>query len=728
MSETSSKPSDLAARLTRGLTPAPTAASDADERDDDFDLDAEDGEEGAGGENGAGDDDSEEDEVEDEIVETRVAPTVISRKKRKKERAVANANKSKGEPRERTHDEIPRDEILALMSRNYTEVRLEIKRQAPNGTWANIRAGIICPPAALFDLQPAVEELAGGGTFVFDVTDSNTRAKLCPRWREHYDGMPKPPPKGYTIAWDEAGNRMRVVAQEGSISIYDAQPGYGSNFQQNGQAWMGAMGMPGVPNFQQALTAVPGQPMTGSVPGMPPVYEAMQQGPQPQYNGQGQMLAPPPELVPPWLKGFSPAVQWNHIMTERREKAVAMAPNDAGPWVHHEIRQSGDLKANLAAANTRIEAMQRSFDEKLEAIRQQSVVELERAKEEKARAEREAERAHHAAEMKALETRMAALAERKPAVDLPAIAMALAPFAPVAAAWLTSGNETRKVERESETRLLTTMFTANASKKEAGLTEMVTAVAPIVAPFLLKMLEMRGPQAQAEVHAIEHEQRMMQLKMFADMIQATSPEPEPAWKGIIDGVMGMFATTMQQRQLLAGNAPRVMGPGAAPPAPTQQQSPVDKVLADMRMQDAEAAADVELVFQRLPQAMGFHTHEWLVILFNLHARNDLSELVPMLCDHLVHCAGYGLLPQPLAEVFDKPQETLETVLGMLPIAKKDPDYIRQVITQAAQALADVEREEEEPEDDADEAALASTAVITPAPNKSGGLLTSAMIE
>lgn len=713
MSETSSKPSELAERLTRiteadretdtstkaRKPPLPEPSADTRETDDSELID----------EDPTDDDEGSDEEAEDERDEDQTVRR--TRRGKKKGHAVANANK-KSEPREKipTHEEIPRDEILQIAA-HYSEIRLDIKRQAPNGTWSNIRQAIICPPAALFDLQGAVEALAGGGTFVYIVADPNTKQQLVPRWKEHYDISPKQPAKGWTLAWDPERQVLAPGPYEGSITLPDAAPTVMA-----GAASYGG-GFPGHP-FQAALTAPPGAGLPplprGAQAGAPAVYQAMLEGPQPTYDALGRMLPPPENLIPPWLRGWQPEVQWNHVFEERKAKVLSGQGSLDNPWVHHEIRQSGDLKAQLAAQQAANNALRRELDEKLAQINERAQQEIERAREEKVRMEKELERARHEAELKELR---ALIETRRSGFNMAEMASALAPFAPAIVAWMTSGNETRKAERESEVKLLTTMLTADKGKKDTGLAETLTALAPLVVPVVVKMLETRGPQATAEVLQIEHEQRMMLTKMIVDMVQQMAPEPEPAWKQLVDALIQGIGGTLAQRQLVASTSPRAIGSGS--PQQTQQpaQDPTVAVLQRMREEDPDAANDVQMVFSRLPQDMGFHTHEWLVLLFNLHARNDPEELVPHLFDHLQHCQAYNLLPTPLAEVFTKPTETLQTVFGVLPIAQKDRAYVEQVIQMLAQMIEDNPLDEDEDEPEVAQATVIKGSVVTPPPTK-----------
>lgn len=664
-----------------------------DDDDDDDDLIDED----------PSDEDEEADAPEERVVE-QLAPTVVRRTSASKVKARATRRaaereqqqieektmarkRNSTEPANKTLSEIPREEILGLEVAGHNQVRLDIKRQLPNGQWGSVKGNIILPPRALFDLEPVVRELAGGSTYVFDVTDMNTRAPVIPRWREIYDGRPHEAPKDRTIAWSEHNGRLEIVSQGASMGFYDP-----------------------VPNAQSAVSPIQAA-LTGGIPAQVP--PALAQGPQPQYDQRGQLIAPPPSTVPSWMHHYPPTVQWQHVMDQRMQTLEsqqrgggAAAGGGAMQWVHHEIREQGELKSRVASLSTELAATQHAMQEKIEALQREAQARIEEANRERVRAEKELERTRSDAQYAELKAQMAAMtaAPRGPSIDWAAL---VAGVAPLVVAWVNSGNETQRAERAEQTKLiLASMTRKEPEPKPTFSPEMVTAIAGLGVPLLTKWMESSGPQASAELMQLEHEQRMMHLKMVADMMVSSMPEPPPIWQPIVEQMINMVGSAgmaLANKQL--PRTPQGLPSGAPTQAPTQAPASTAQsdMIAQMQESDPEAAADVQNIFARLPPGLGFHTHEWMVILFNVHSRLEVDELTEIMVAHLSNCARFGMMPTPLHNVFEEPEAALRVVLTPLPIHAKDPEYVDALIDALSAAIRELEVEEED------------GAVVTPPP-------------
>lgn len=605
----------------------------------------------------------DEEDVEDEP-EPEPAPKRKPKTKTKKG-ARTVATKKRASP-SKTLDEIPRQELLSLQEKGHTHVKLVIKRQNPGGTWSTIRTVNDVPITGLFDLRGPVTAMSGGGKFVYTVLSSQTREQIAPRWSEIYDGRQRETPEHLDFVWDEALGNLKIVPKSASYGIVD------SPFQTQA-------GVPGVATQGMA----PPQPGVRGPLQTHPLYQtALASGPQPQIDPRtGRAVAPPPPgLLPTWMHGYSADAQWAHVLEKRIEQLESEGANAqkygggmASPWVHHEIRQSGEHKAELSAVRTQLHAVQQQTQEKIETLRREYEQSLEREKEARVRAEKDLERERADAKLEVLRQQIEG---RKSNVDYAAL---LAAGAPILSALITSRTESQKLEKSSFLELL-----ATTNKKDPSpLTnpEFITAIATVAVPLITKVLESNGPQAQAEVMQLEHEQRMMHLKMMADMIASSVPDESP-WKQVLDQAIGMFGTVMANRQLAAPQQPRGLPSGQ----PTQQTNPLVALIQEMKRSEPEAGADVEQIFARVPPALGFHTVEWAHVMYNIHTRLEVSEMATIIVDRVIECDRYGMLPQPLAQVFEQPEQCFRTVLSPLPINAKDSEYVDNLIAGVLQEM------------------------------------------
>lgn len=639
----------------------------------------------------AEDEDEDEDSgEEDEDDETEDDPAPAPRRRKRGPVAV----KKKGTTPTKTWDEIPRDLVLELQARGVDQISLEVRRQLPTGQWANIRGGIKCPLFALFELQHPVTLLAGGGTFVFTVSDPISRAQILPRWREQYDGQPKVPPSELTLAYNQETGHIELFSRDGSTSsstVYAGNP--------SAQGW----GLPGVtpPSVQQQLVA----PLPAQLDPQNPLYQqALMIGPSPQFQA-GRLLPPPSGLLPPWLQTYSPDVQWKHVLEERmrgletkQQQQGGDGDGMMGQWVATEMRRGGDLQAEVTGLRTQLALIESRHAEKLEHEKAAYTARLEAERELRLKAERDAERKESDARYDALLAKIDAQANAKPAFDMQALVGLAGVLGPVWSSKMTADAERAKADRDAEMKLTL----AQLGKKENGTAEMLALLGPIAVPLLVKWLEGKSPQAHAELLGIEHEQRMMHLKMMADMLASITPEPPPAWQPIVEGALKMFGSSMMPRMLPPPQQQQQQQGPRQIPAPVGGPSPFEQQLERFAELDVDAAADVRSIYDRLPAELGFHTHEWMTIMFNVHSRLLPSELVPIINDHIVGCTRFGLLPSPLERVFEDPENAFRTVFMPLPIHDRDPEYVEQLI---GMLVADIHErglgEEDDGEDDED---------------------------
>lgn len=650
-----------------------------------------------------------------------------------KEPIVAKDKTHKGVP---AKEEIPRDEIFELEATGISEVKLDIRRQLPRG-WASIRNNIRLPPKALFDVRDPVVQLTGGGVFEFSVYSVEDNERLLPRWIERYEGPPRLPPPEYTIAWDE-GKQLLSVILRSDLANASAVGGFGAS-----QSLSAGLRGPG-----PVYGPMQPQPPQGAQP-MPTqqdlVQLAWQQiGKPAMVNGQ---IQPPPEgALPQWAKFYPVQQQWDMLITDRvraLEESVrsgtfqggGAALNMANQWVHHEIRQQGDLKAENASLHSMLQGIRDQLQQKIEGVSREAQARIEREAEARARAEKELERERGQREFAILEGKLKAVelanSVPKPGLDVVGLATALGP---VFAAYMQTQAQMAKLERESQMQLILAM-----TKKEDSLTPLIGGLGPLFAPVLVKMLDNNSPSARAQIQDMEHEQKLMQLKMMADLVASMAPAEE-TWQ---DKLVQIAMATLGRMggggmpQLPPPQTPRVL-PSQPQPQPqqpqpnqTRSQAPPPPTLFDkMLQQDPEAAQAVQLIYSQLPMELGFHSHEWMSIIFNVQTRQMPDELAPIVCNHLVNCQNFGNLPLPLQDVFENTRGALERVFRPLPIAALDSAYVEQLIDAVASEIAELQDSGEEEDDDSNgaedddrisqrphiEQIDGSRVIVTPAPD------------
>ena len=268
--------------------------------------------------------------------------------------------------------------------------------------------------------------------------------------------------------------------------------------------------------------------------------------------------------------------------------------------------------------------------------------------------------------MESLRSEITALKDTpRPTVDWAAV---LAGAAPIIAAYLGSSKDREIKSMEVQSAQQAALMQVVASPKGNNLGELLAAGAPIISA----MLANQSPQAKAEALATNQEINMMMIKMIADLQSGMAPQ-EDTWSRVI-GMLGGMMQNAGSMQGLPGQATPALSAG-----PNQAQAQ-DPVWENMTRSNPEAAQKTQLVMQHMPDDIGFHTHEWKLLIFNIHAKTAPTDLVPMLIQHLHHCEGFGLLPQPFENVWSDPRGSLGAVLAALPINADDPSYCEAILS------------------------------------------------
>jgi len=387
----------------------------------------------------------------------------------------------------------------------------------------------------------------------------------------------------------------------------------------------------------------------------------------PQMIGQGQISRPPLEGLPSWAKRYPASQQWE--MYYDRQRADGKLP--VGASVHSDQLAVGYAKT-FQEREADARAINAQLTEKLTALNDKHNTELSRLRDEMARIREEAARKESQSQVDALRAEITALRETpKQTVDWGAV---LAGAAPIIAAYLGSTKDKEIKSLEVQSAQQAAMMQVVTAPKGNNIGELLTAAAPIISA----MLANQSPQAKAEALATNQEINMMMIKMIADLQAGMAPQ-EDTWSRVIGMLGGMMQNAGSMQGLPQGAAP-ALGSGA----PAQQAT--DPTWERMANSDPAAAQKTQLVMQHMPTDLGFHTHEWKLLIFNIHAKTAPSDLVPMLIQHLHHCEGFGLLPQPFENVWTDPRGSLGAVLAALPINADDPAYCEAVLEHFEQTV------------------------------------------
>lgn len=610
---------------------------------------------------------------------------------------------------------------IAYMHAGADLFRMEMKRRLPSGGWANIKAFMI-PPHAVISVPDLVQAFCGGGTIVFSVTDAQRKHIIS--WEDDFEGLPKRPIEGTTIVWSEPEKKLLIAPEQDSPS-------------------RGFTGVPS-PMAQGAATYAGSALPAGSTLGAPPPFPA------PVYDAQGGMRPPPDDLLSKlgmggWAKTYPAPVLWEMTRDEYTRK-YGMAPAE------ERMVQDASREREIA----RVDAAQSRMMLDSERSRYQQQVEIERTR--TATLEREIERLKAREETRSLEMKFASIeAELRalrsaPPVETKSIAEQWAPFVPVLVAWVESQGAAKKAPTgpDPNVTLVVELMKSQMGQKPADPFAQLASLAPLLAPLgamvgpvLVKWFENQSPSAQAELLETRMMGQQMYLKMMADFIMSQQPQGEkerPWWQEAIlkligeagDGMRaGMLAggmpqlgppqqrpSQMQQMEVVdAAQMPQnvvngasgepAVGPSAPSPAPSYPA--FDHLYAHFASIDQQAAQYTKMVFDALAARQSdprYFTQEWVMIIFNLHAKLEVEQMVAMFVDHLEHSRAFNILPTELAGVFEAPEEKLSGIVRNLPVyLAGGKDYADEVIRSAAEEIiaSETERKKVEAEEAEEEA-------------------------
>jgi hypothetical protein len=512
------------------------------------------------------------------------------------------------------------------------EVSLRIVRSTPSGQWSTIAPQTLKPLLDLKsgELEKWLADYAGGGSFVIEARDPSTMETVLPRWRIVLPGAPKDP--------------KRNLPQPGVMggSIPGMVPGVG-----------------GIPVPPAALAA-----------GLPA----------PRMAGPGQVTLPPQDQLPRWASSYSAGDQWSVFYDQALRggqlpqgasmHSDALAYTQAQTWqTQHSQERAENAKIRTELEQARKE-MRDLIDKKDEEIRRV----------ERARAEEKAE-----GQMLALRAEINAMRDNR-GMDWAPIAAAIAP---IAAAWIATGKDREKIEADRTLKTMELSASQNATmiqtlvKGKDGNLDWVKLL-PALAPLIIEFMKNTGPAAAAEAQATADETKMMQFKMISDLIMAQAQQggDAPWWLPMVQSIMEGLG---DMAQTVGRTAPTRQLPAGAPQAQLAQQDPATVATGDdaevwrqLETLDPDAAQLTQVVWKNVPVEAGFHTHEWRLLIFNIHSQVLPQKLAPKIVDHLEHLHDFEMLPNVLRDVFEHPQKIAEVIMA-LPIGQRSPDYAQLLI-------------------------------------------------
>lgn len=600
-----------------------------------------------------------------------------------------------------TIKEIPRKEIDDLIAKGVQNVRIRILRRAPNGTIQTITPGADIETVDMINgtLERNLDTFAGGGTHTVETMDTMTYEEILPRFQLNFGSRPRD-----TKTCTDGDLHLYFGSSHMPGPSHPAASGFGFGQQPPQQPLQRAPQAPGA--FQQfGPVQVPSTAFR--TPGVAT----------PRYTAPGQLDLPPADQLPGWARSYPAATQWAAYYEAMQQQgrlpegasvhSDQLAQQHASTW---QTQWSGER-----AENAKLRA-------ELEQIRRENQERDRKYQEELRKIEKERSEEKHRLELERLRSEIQMVKDGGTAKTGPDWGSLSAAFAPVLATLIESRTSVQKIESDRTLESMKIEKSQHAEMVKAmhdkpGLGDQIVPLITAAVPILQAWMSNNSPGSRAEIMDVQHQSQMMQLKMVSDMILAhaeNQPEP-PTWlplvQGVLEGIQKLGQGALQQMSV--HQAP----PRQLPPAPdgtptAEQKHPVvedeNAVWARLAETDEQAARMTQMVWENIPAAAGFHTHEWRILIFNIHCRSYPEQIAPTMVDHLEHCERYNLMPEPLVSVFDTPREAITPIIEGLPIGSADPDYASRLVdTLVAEVESRLDSDEDEtPEkastDDADD--------------------------
>lgn len=665
--------------------------------------------------------------------------------------------------RQPSRQEMPEREIAEYLTVNPSHmVDVQVRRLSVGTQVATLRGGnrLTFPLRCIAQLPGVIAEIWGGGRFIIKVRDHGApigENLLVPQWVETAEGQTRAIPDNVTFTVTHDAERDALVAV-----LVDAQGRFSPLIGGSVAATIASLMSGGASAVPGALPAGSAPAASGSAPQLPPIqYDPYGRPLAPpdvdwvKFPWDVRKGTVPEQWE--WLKrahqGFFPGAAQSNDTSAATQIAMG--------WQQRE--QAGG--AQQQAANARLEAAFQNMQERLAATERAHAMQLQAERDGRAELERRLERergeAQRKAEQQAFQAQLArledklSLQQQAPQQRGPDYAALMTALAPIGVAWVQSQasqhQSAMQTQLESTKTLLATVTHREPPPPPAPslakeITPIIVAVAPILAPAIAQWLSNMDPSKVAELRSQSHGEQTIYLQMLTALIKEMAPADNMPWWA--EPVMGLLQQAGGAAQAMALSAQAqvaqlppgvgsaqpqqrtVEGQGAvvrerqAPqvvetrpvqqhePAPAQATQPaavgldLDALLAALAQQDPQAAANTTLVFRAIIAQQPFDpswlTHEWLVLVFNLHQKLEPEKLSELFLDHLSHCRAFGILPQAMSAVFDDPAAVLGEGLYRMPVGMVDRAYVERVIELIAEQI-EVDERETDIETDADPA-------------------------
>jgi len=612
-----------------------------------------------------------------------------------------------------TLKEMPTEEIERLAD-SHEKVMVTIQRRNNRGQLANLGySGMLWTPAEVLSVADWLLPRAGGGLYVIRVSDpKNPVQRLVPSFEVPIDAQPKTPIPYHT---NVIGAPIFGVTHEARQPFYPTP----------------AMPIPPGPVIPITMPSIDPSKMRTEEQDNAPVVPG---------------VLPPPRnpMSSKWSQGLDPVAFAHMAQSAAAQAPMAGAPQVFGYGVPGAMVAGATFNSDQLAVDQlrRMEADRASLQTKLDALLERADA-RERDYEKQLREQQERHREElHNLRLEALKAELTAktAAPAPQGLKVPELIAALAPFAPVFAAFVTSSKESATKSMEVQQQGLNQLMQLMVSQANRPSPDPLSAVEKLM-PLLTAQRGGGGEGHAALVEALGN-MNLQQTAMVAQLLEGLAAQgggdSTPAWLPIVQQIgQGMLAMAQgaaadRQRAML-GTTPQFAAPPrslGAPPAQVTRPAPQPTAYRTLDEEPAQVpqapqVAAPQPIVTPPPQPMvnlnpamldylpaEYRTPEWRAIIIALHEGQDPEHVGRMIGKHLDHLLDFDMLPSALGNFLVEPREALARLVQPLPIYTANHAYCEVVIEETLQALYQLgtleltqEEEEpgdEEPEDEGDE--------------------------
>lgn len=316
--------------------------------------------------------------------------------------------------------------------------------------------------------------------------------------------------------------------------------------------------------------------------------------------------------------------------------------------------------------------------------------------------QKQAASAENRASIAALEARLEALtaaaakpapvAEKRP-LDWVGMAPILAPVVTgvfgVVTAVIESGKtraESSAAREQKHTELIMTTLAGNKPADPlAGITTVITLVAPLVMPIWKSYMDARSPDKMADMMSTMVDQNLSQMSMMKTFLDPILNQEE---NPLVEFLKQGMDSLMQVAQHMVKSTP---GAAAAQAKQVTAQTQTARVIPNAGAKAPEEGDDPSVTYHvnlvmtspNIPQEL--KTDEWRDLLYSLHAFDPADEVAKAISVHLTELVDENKLPAFFLPIFNDanilPSMILGQFLSGLPAASINPAYVQEVLQQ-----------------------------------------------